>query len=105
MFLATGDAKYMDVFERSLYNGVLSGVSLSGDRFFYPNPLEYDGHTKNNHGFAGRAPWFGCACCPPNVLRTLASLGDYVYAVQGENSSLISLCPRRSHPPSSRAIK
>ena len=84
MFLMTGDAKYMDVFERSLYNGVLSGVSLSGDRFFYPNPLEYDGSTKNNHGFAGRAPWFGCACCPPNVLRTLASLGDYVYAVQGE---------------------
>jgi len=84
MFLMTGDAKYMDVFERSLYNGVLSGVSLSGDRFFYPNPLEYDGSAKNNHGFAGRAPWFGCACCPPNVLRTLASLGDYVYAVQGE---------------------
>ena len=84
MFLMTGDAKYMDVFERSLYNGVLSGVSLSGDRFFYPNPLEYDGSTKNNHGFAGRAPWFGCACCPPNVLRTLASLGDYVYAVQGD---------------------
>ena len=84
MFLMTGDAKYMDVFERTLYNGVLSGVSLSGDRFFYPNPLEYDGSTKNNHGFAGRAPWFGCACCPPNVLRTLASLGDYVYAVRSE---------------------
>jgi hypothetical protein len=84
MFLMTGDAKYMDVFERSLYNGVLSGVSLSGDRFFYPNPLEYDGSAKNNHGFAGRAPWFGCACCPPNVLRTLASLGDYVYATQGD---------------------
>ncbi len=84
MFLMTGDAKYMDVFERSLYNGVLSGVSLSGDRFFYPNPLEYDGSAKNNHGFAGRAPWFGCACCPPNVLRTLASLGDYIYATQGD---------------------
>jgi len=84
MFLMTGDAKYMDVFERSLYNGVLSGVSLSGDRFFYPNTLEYDGRAKNNHGFAGRAPWFGCACCPPNVLRTLASLGDYVYATQGD---------------------
>lgn len=84
MFLMTGDAKYMDVFERSLYNGVLSGVSLSGDRFFYPNPLEYDGQAKNNHGHAGRAPWFGCACCPPNVLRTLASLGDYVYATQGD---------------------
>jgi len=84
MFLMTGDAKYMDVFERSLYNGVLSGVSLSGDRFFYPNPLEYDGRTANNHGHAGRAPWFGCACCPPNVLRTLASMGGYCYAVQKE---------------------
>lgn len=84
MFLMTGDAKYMDVFERSLYNGVLSGVSLSGDRFFYPNPLEYDGKAANNHGFAGRAPWFGCACCPPNVLRTIASLGGYVAAVQGD---------------------
>ena len=84
MFLMTGDAKYMDVFERTLYNGALSGVSLSGDRFFYPNPLEYDGSAKNNHGYAGRAPWFGCACCPPNVLRTLASLGGDCYAVQGE---------------------
>ena len=82
MFLMTGDAKYMDLFERTLYNGALSGVSLSGDRFFYPNLLEYDGKEKNNKGFAGRAPWFGCACCPPNILRTLASLGDYVYAVQ-----------------------
>lgn len=83
MFLLTGNARYMDVFERSLYNGVLSGVSLSGDRFFYPNPLEYDGKAANNHGYAGRAPWFGCACCPPNVLRTVASLGGYVAAVQG----------------------
>lgn len=85
MFLMSGDAKYMDVFERTLYNGALSGVSLSGDRFFYPNPLEYDGHTKNNHGFAGRAPWFGCACCPPNILRTLASLGGYAYAAQDDH--------------------
>lgn len=84
MFLMTGDAKYMDVFERSLYNGVLSGVSLSGDRFFYPNPLEYDGKAIFNHGHAGRAPWFGCACCPPNILRTIASLGGYVAAVRGD---------------------
>ncbi len=84
MFLMTGEAKFMDVFERSLYNGVLSGVSLSGDRFFYPNPLEYDGKAVNNHGHAGRAPWFGCACCPPNILRTLASLGGYAAAVQGD---------------------
>jgi uncharacterized protein len=84
MFLMTGDAKYMDVLERTLYNGFLSGVSLSGDRFFYPNPLEYDGRAANNHGFAGRAPWFGCACCPPNVLRTMASLGSYAYAVKDD---------------------
>ena len=84
MFLMNGDGKYMDVFERTLYNGFLSGVSLSGDRFFYPNPLEYDGKEANNHGHAGRAPWFGCACCPPNVLRTMASLGGYAYAVRDE---------------------
>lgn len=82
MFLMTGDGKFMDVFERTLHNGFLSGVSLSGDRFFYPNPLEYDGSAVNNHGHAGRAPWFGCACCPPNVLRMMASLGGYVYAVK-----------------------
>lgn len=85
MFLLTGDAKYMDVFERTLYNGFLSGVSLSGDRFFYPNTLVYDGKSKNNNGYAGRAPWFGCACCPPNLMRMLASLGGYVYAVRDTN--------------------
>ena len=84
MFLATGEGKYMDVFERTLYNGFLSGVSLSGDRFFYPNPLEHDGKEANNHGHAGRAPWFGCACCPPNTLRMIASLGGYVAAVKGD---------------------
>ena len=108
MFLMTGDAKYMDVFERTLYNGFLSGVSLSGDRFFYPNPLEYDGKEANNHGHAGRAPWFGCACCPPNMLRTMASLGGYAYAVrdndlfvnlyaQGEAKADIASRPVRIH--------
>ncbi len=84
MFLLTGDAKYMDVFERTAYNGLLSGVSASGDRFFYPNPLVYDGKAKNNSGFAGRAPWFGCACCPPNLMRTLAALTGYFYAVRAD---------------------
>ncbi len=84
MFLLTGDGKYMDVFERTAFNGFLSGVSLSGDRFFYPNPLVYDGQAKNNHDHAGRAPWFGCACCPPNLMRTLASLTGYFYAVKGD---------------------
>ena len=84
MFLLTGDAKYMDVFERSAYNGFLSGVSATGDRFFYTNPLVYDGAAKNNSGFAGRVPWFGCACCPPNLMRTLAALTGYFYAVRDD---------------------
>ena len=89
MFLFTGDARYMDVLERTCYNGFISGVSLSGDRFFYPNPLVYDGVAQNNHGHAGRAPWFGCACCPPNLMRTLAALTGYFYAVC-ENSLYVN---------------
>ena len=85
MFLLSGDAKYMDVFERTAYNGFLSGVSVSGDRFFYTNPLGYDGQKKNNSGFAGRVSWFGCACCPPNLMRTLASLTGYFYAVRDDS--------------------
>ncbi len=66
------DAKYVDVMERILYNGVLSGISLTGDRFFYPNPLASFGQHQ-------RVPWFGCACCPPNVARVLTSVPGYVY--------------------------
>ncbi len=76
MFLATGEAKYADVMERALYNGVLSGVSLGGDRFFYDNPLESMGQHE-------RQPWFGCACCPGNVTRFMAGVPGYVYATQG----------------------
>lgn len=71
--LLYGDAKYVDVMERTLYNGALAGISLSGDRFFYVNPLESKGGYK-------REEWFGCACCPPNIARLLASLGNYIYA-------------------------
>ncbi len=85
MFLLTGESKYMDVFERTAYNGFLSGVSASGDRFFYTNPLTYDGQKKINNGFAGRAPWFGCACCPPNLMRTLASITGSFYATRGDS--------------------
>ena len=73
MFLMTGDAKYIDVLERSLYNNVLSGVSLSGDHFFYPNPLESDGQHQ-------RSEWFGCACCPSNISRFIPSMPNYIYA-------------------------
>ena len=71
------DAKYADVMERILYNGVLSGISLSGDKFFYPNPL-------TSYGQHERVPWFSCACCPPNVARILASVPGYFYAASGD---------------------
>lgn len=77
MFLATGDAKYVDVLERALYNGVISGVSLSGDHFFYDNPLESLGQHE-------REAWFGCACCPGNVTRFMASVPIYIYATQAD---------------------
>ena len=78
MFLATGNAKYADVLERALYNGVISGVSLSGDKFFYDNPLESMGQHE-------RQQWFGCACCPGNVTRFMASVPFYMYATQGND--------------------
>ncbi len=80
MFLRTGRVGPVDVLERTLYNGMASGVSLSGDRFFYPNPLACDGIRPFNHGTLGRAPWFGCACCPVNVARFLPSIAGLVYA-------------------------
>jgi hypothetical protein len=84
MFLLTGDASYLDIMERVMYNGVLSGVSLDGALFFYANPLESDGKYKFNKGRAGRAPWFGVACCPGNVSRFLPSVPGYVYATRND---------------------
>ncbi len=74
MLQIEADAKYADAMERALYNGILSGVSLDGTKFFYENPLASEGQ---HH----RQAWFGCACCPPNVARLIASLGSYVYSV------------------------
>jgi uncharacterized protein len=82
MFLLHGDSKYVDILERIIYNGFLSGVSLSGNQFFYPNPLECDMKFKFNHGDLERSPWFGCSCCPSNVVRFLPSIPGYVYAVR-----------------------
>ena len=78
MFLLHGESKYYDVLERTLYNGLLSGVSLQGDGFFYPNPLESAGGYE-------RKPWFGCACCPSNICRFIPSVPGYVYAVNGSD--------------------
>jgi len=77
LFLLHGESKYYDVLERTLYNGLLSGVSLEGDRFFYPNPLESVGQHS-------RSAWFGCACCPSNVCRFIPSIPGYVYAQKDE---------------------
>src|SRR5580658_234553 len=77
LFLLHGDAKYIDVMERTLYNGLLSGVSLDGKRFFYPNPLE----SNRQHS---RSPWFGVACCPGNITRFMPSIPGYMYAQKGD---------------------
>ena len=78
MFLLHGDAKYIDVLERVIYNGFLSGVSMDGDRFFYPNRLEsYQGAT--------RSAWFDCACCPTNFVRFVPSIAGYIYAQKGND--------------------
>jgi len=77
LFLLEGDAKYIDVMERTLYNGLISGVSLDGKTFFYPNPLESNGQH-------ARAEWFGVACCPGNITRFMASVPGYVYAKRGD---------------------
>ncbi len=85
MFMLHGDAKYVDVLERILYNGFLSGVSLSGDKFFYPNPLACDMQFKFNQGSMERSPWFGCSCCPVNVVRFLPSIPGMVYATRDDS--------------------
>lgn len=86
MFLLHGDAKYIDVMERSLYNNVIAGVGLDGKTFFYPNPLECDVKFKFNSGRTlDRQPWFDCSCCPTNLCRFLASIPGYIYAQKQSN--------------------
>ena len=83
LFLLHGQSKYIDILEKTLYNSMLSGVSLSADRFFYPNPLESNGQHL-------RQAWFGCACCPSNVVRFVPAIPGYVYAVT-DNELYINL--------------
>ncbi len=80
MFLLTGDVMYYDVIERSLYNGLISGISLKGNDFFYPNPLEADGAFKFNQGSCTRSPWFGCSCCPTNMIRFMPTIPGLIYS-------------------------
>ena len=83
LFLLHGESKYYDALERTLYNGVISGISIDGGRFFYPNPLQSMGQHQ-------RQPWFGCACCPSNAARFIPSLPQYIYAVK-DNSFYVNL--------------
>jgi len=83
------DGRYADVMERTLYNGIISGLALDGHSYFYVNPLEVypeacDKNANYTHVKYRRQPWYGCACCPPNVARLLASLGEYLYHVDGD---------------------
>lgn len=109
MLRNTHDGKYGDVLERALYNTVLSGISEDGQRFFYVNPLEVwpeacEKNPTKRHVKPERQKWFGCACCPPNVARTLASLGQYVYSASQDtlfvhiylsNSAAVTLSGQR----------
>ncbi|MCB9208676.1 MAG: glycoside hydrolase family 127 protein [Ignavibacteriales bacterium] len=81
LFLNSGNSKYYDIIERTLYNGLISGISLNGEDFFYPNPLESDGEYKFNQGSATRQPWFDCSCCPTNMIRFLPSIPKLIYAI------------------------
>lgn len=90
MFLLYGDSKYIDVLERSLYNGVIAGVALDGENFFYPNPLSCDMHYHFNRGHLDRQPWFDCSCCPTNLCRFMPSVPGYIYA-QKENNLFVNL--------------
>jgi DUF1680 family protein len=84
MLLATGKSAYADYIELALYNGALSGLSLSGHEYFYVNPLCDDGAHR-------RKPWFGCACCPPNIARLLAQLPGYFYSVNDDDDLFVHL--------------
>jgi DUF1680 family protein len=96
MLLATGDARYADAIERMLYNGFLAGVSRRGTEYFYVNPLQHrsDAHADGNRSPAhGRRGWFDCACCPPNVMRTLSGLEGYLATRDGGGVQLHQYAP------------
>ncbi|SDQ50990.1 glycoside hydrolase family 127 protein [Flagellimonas zhangzhouensis] len=86
----TGDVKYFDVIERTLYNGLISGLSLSGQEFFYPNALESDGVYKFNRGECTRQSWFDCSCCPTNVIRFIPALPGLIYS-KSDNELYVNL--------------
>ncbi len=97
LLLATGEAKYADAIERAMFNGVLSGISLSGTEFFYTNPLQRRTHrAASSHAGGGeRAPWYPCACCPPNLMRLLSSWQQYVATTDQSGVQIHQFAPAR----------
>jgi uncharacterized protein len=85
MFLLHGDSKYIDVLERSLYNGLLSGIELDGKSFFYSNAMQVKNSFSHNSLEVTRAGWFDCSCCPTNLVRLLPSVPGYMYAQEADN--------------------
>jgi len=85
LFLLTGNSKYCDVIERTMYNGLISGISLDGKNFFYPNPTESDGKYEFNMGACTRQPWFDCSCCPTNLIRFIPSIPGLIYATNKDS--------------------
>jgi len=85
MFLLHGDAKYVDVLEKSLYNGLISGVGMDGNSFFYTNAMEIRNSFQHNDMEAGRSGWFTCSCCPTNIVRLIPSVPGYMYAQKGKD--------------------
>jgi DUF1680 family protein len=90
MFMMYGDSKYIDILERTLYNGLISGIGLDGKSFNYENPMEYNFQKGKLSGENKRSPWFGCSCCPTNICRLMPSIPGYVYA-QKDNRVYINL--------------
>ena len=90
LFMLTGEVQYYDVIERTLYNGLISGLSLDGQKFFYPNALESDGVRTFNQGSCTRKSWFDCSCCPTNLIRFLPSVPGLIYATE-ENTVYVNL--------------
>lgn len=80
MFMLTGNAKYVDMLERSLYNGILGGIGLDGKTFYYANPMQYAYSNGKLSGENKRSPWFSCSCCPSNICRFMPSIPGYIYA-------------------------
>jgi DUF1680 family protein len=84
LFMLTGDVKYYDVIERTLYNGLISGISIDGVKFFYPNALESDGVYTFNQGACTRKEWFDCSCCPTNVIRFIPAVPGLIYSTEAD---------------------